>query len=106
MQAMHHHIGETIKRLRTEKNLSQEALGQSIGATKSYIWKMENRTPADPSIKNLKAIADVLGVSIGYLLSESQTGQESEQDTSYWEKYLRMDDDVKSKVRQFIDMFG
>ena len=104
MPQEHHHIGEKIKRLRTEKKLSLEALGSAIGTSRGYIWKLENRTPAEPSIKNLKAIADELGVSIGYLLSDNAAVQESEQDASYWEKYLRMDDDVKSKVRQFIDM--
>lgn len=97
-------IGRNIKRLREEKNMTIQKLADRIGAKKSYIWKLENRTPKNPSTVRLTEIADVLGVSVGSLLQENSSIGELEEDHFAWEKYKKLDSETKSKVRQFIDM--
>lgn len=63
--------GEKIKSARTEAGLSQEQLAEKLNVSRSAVakWESEGGTP---DIGNLKNIADLLGVSIDYLLKESE----------------------------------
>jgi DNA-binding XRE family transcriptional regulator len=52
-------MGETLKKIRIEKNLTQEQLGEMIGVQKSQIEKLENnfiKTPLDIILKTMKAL--------------------------------------------------
>jgi len=100
------HIGQNIRRLRIEQNLTIEKLANMVGSHKGYIWKLENKTPDNPSSQKLKAIADVLNVSVTYLMAENPGEPDREQDAFYWEKYKKFDPKTRQKVRQFIDMMG
>ncbi|MED1851865.1 transcriptional repressor LexA [Brevibacillus borstelensis] len=59
-------LGERIRKLRTEKGLSLEQVGESIGMTKSALSKVE-RGEVSVSFENLFGIAKVLGVSLDTL---------------------------------------
>ena len=63
--------GEKIKSARTEAGLSQEQLAEKLNVSRSAVakWESEGGTP---DIENLKNIANLLGVSIDYLLKESE----------------------------------
>jgi len=63
--------GEKIKSARTEAGLSQEQLAEKLNVSRSAVakWESEGGTP---DVENLKNIADLLGVSIDYLLKESE----------------------------------
>jgi len=56
-----------LKQLREEKGITQEALGNAIGQTKSNISKYERGT-LEPSIDTLKQIAQFFDVSIDFLI--------------------------------------
>ncbi len=61
-------IGKKIKRIRTEKLMTQRELaGDEI--TRNMLSQIENGS-AQPSLSTIKYLADRLGVPIGYLLSE------------------------------------
>lgn len=60
-------IGERIRRLRREANLSQEELGQSSGMSTSYISRLETGE-VNPTIDALSRIVRVFGLSIDGLL--------------------------------------
>lgn len=64
-------IGEKIKSARTEAGLSQEQLAEKLNVSRSAVakWESEGGTP---DVENLKNIANLLGVSIDYLLKESE----------------------------------
>ena len=55
-----------IKKLRKEKDITQEELAAAIGATKSAI-SMYERGERKPSFEIADALADYFDVSIGYL---------------------------------------
>lgn len=49
-------LGETLKELRTEKNMTQEFVAESLGVSRQAVSKWENGT-SEPSTSNLIAIA-------------------------------------------------
>ena len=62
-------LGNKIRMLRTEKNITLKGLADKVNVTASLISQIE-RGLANPSISSLKAIADVLEVSVAELLEE------------------------------------
>lgn len=57
-----------IKKIRKEKNITQEQLANVLGLQRSVISKYENGM-IDPSVSQAKKIADILGVSLFELLN-------------------------------------
>jgi transcriptional regulator with XRE-family HTH domain len=53
--------GELLKKLREERNLTQEALAEKVNVTRHAIMKYELGAQ-DPSIRMLCMISDALGV--------------------------------------------
>ena len=65
-------LGQRIARLRKEKKLTQEDLAKKFNVTTQAISKWENDLSA-PDISILKELANTLGVTIDYLLSNETT---------------------------------
>lgn len=63
-------LGETIKRLRLESGLSQAALAERLSVVRQTVSKWEQGLSA-PDSDMLLRIAEVLGVSVGELLGET-----------------------------------
>lgn len=68
---MNETVGERIKRLRLDAGLSQRDLGQR-GASFAYICRIEAGT-RNPSVRALRKLAGVLGVTAPYL----ETGRDT-----------------------------
>lgn len=60
-------LGQNIKKLRTERGLKQEELGERVWASKQSVSNWENGNIM-PSIEVLVRLADFFGVSTDYLL--------------------------------------
>jgi transcriptional regulator with XRE-family HTH domain len=60
-------IGQNIKRLRTEKGMTQTELGNELGLGKSYICQLE-RDSKTPTLALGNQIAEVFNVPINELL--------------------------------------
>src|SRR3989442_10540110 len=67
-------IGQRLRRLRTERRLSQRELA-SPGVSYAYISRIEAGT-RQPSVKALRMLARKLGVSAEYLETGSELGAE------------------------------
>lgn len=64
-------LGEKIYRLRTEKNLSQEAFGESLGVSRQSVSKWETGQSV-PELDKIAAISELFGVTTDYLLKEKE----------------------------------
>ena len=64
-------LGQKITKLRKDKKLSQADIASAIGVSRDAISKYE-RGDIVPSVENAKRIADVLEVSLDYLVSEEE----------------------------------
>src|SRR5438477_12152868 len=87
-------IGQRLRRLRTERRLSQRELS-SPGVSYAYISRIEAGT-RQPSVKALRMLARKLGVSAGYLETGSELNQEEERELRLAdaELKLRLDEDA------------
>jgi transcriptional regulator with XRE-family HTH domain len=61
-------VGRNVKRIRSEKGLSQEAFSEKSGFSQQYISGLENGK-RNPTIITLRELADALGVSHVVLVS-------------------------------------
>lgn len=60
-------FGNQIKRIRISKNMSQEKLALEAGLDRSYVGQVE-RGERNPSLKNVKRIAEAMNVSLSNLM--------------------------------------
>lgn len=88
--------GEYLKKLRTEKGLSQDALGEVLGISRQSVskWEQGNSTP---DIDNIGKLAEFYGVSIDSLVKG-----EPDEEVKVSEN---TDDEEKEKVLELIDEF-
>ncbi len=63
-------LGERIKELRDEKNLSQKALAERVGVTQQAVAKWEGGK-SEPDSKTLITLADFFGCTVDYLIGKS-----------------------------------
>ena len=64
-------FGEKLKEARKEAGLSQEQLAQKLSVSRSAVAKWES-DKGMPDVNNLKAMAQLLDVSVDYLLDEDE----------------------------------
>lgn len=60
---MHHQLGNSIKKLREERNLTLKNVSEMTGLSIGFLSQVE-RDITDPSISSLKKIAEAFGVRI------------------------------------------
>lgn len=76
-------LGDKLKKLRIEHNLTQTQLGKMIGVSGAYIQQLEKGTKRNPSILILMNLEDSLDTNIRILL---------EDDPELWEHFLNNTD--------------
>ncbi|MGX7195905.1 helix-turn-helix domain-containing protein [Enterococcus olivae] len=69
-------LGEKIKDTRKEAGLTQEELANKLMVSRQAVTKWETETGL-PDIENLKLIAQLLSVSVDYLLNDGETVEKS-----------------------------
>ena len=84
-------IGERIKKLRLQSGLTQEELGNSIGAIKQTINKYENGTITNIPTDKIEARAKVFGVSEAFIMG--------------WEKEYVEEDDIPRDKEALLEYF-
>lgn len=65
-------IGDNVKLIRNEKKLTQAALAEKMGISRSYLSDIENNRK-NPSSKTIESLAEKLGVSMLYLTTGEKT---------------------------------
>ena len=70
MDTIEKSFGDRIRELRKEKQLSQEELAFKAGVHRTYLGGIE-RGERNPSLRNISAIADALGISLSELFNYS-----------------------------------
>lgn len=57
-------LGETVKKLRKERNMTQEALAKKVGISRATLSKLENGQIAQISVVTLNDILNHLGYEL------------------------------------------
>ena len=84
-------LGEKLKKLRTDKGITQEALAEKLFVSRTAISKWESDR-GYPSIETLKAISNFFSVSIDDLLSSDELLTIAQEDSR--QKETRLKDSV------------
>ena len=66
MKPLNKKIGEKLKKIRTQKGMSQGDIAKKLGVHRSYISGIE-RGIRNPTVKNIERLADALGVDVSAL---------------------------------------
>jgi XRE family transcriptional regulator of biofilm formation len=69
-------IGEHIKQLRAERNLSLAQLAELSGVNKSYLSKVERGLQKNPSISIVRKLSVAFDVSLDELTSQDESVEE------------------------------
>lgn len=62
-------IGSKIKKLRLEKDMTQEELARKADIPYATLLKIENDTVKNPTINTLQKLAQALEVSVDFLIN-------------------------------------
>lgn len=75
MTTIQRQFGERVRELRLARGLSQEELASMAGVHRTYLGSIE-RAERNPSLKNIAAIAEALGVTLSELFSLKDMSQQ------------------------------
>lgn len=96
-------LGDKIRTLRKEKRLSLDQLADQAETSKSYLWELENRDSANPTLEKVKRIAEVLGVTPEFLLDNKETTPSDEvADRAFFRKYQKLPPQTKQKLQEIL----
>jgi transcriptional regulator with XRE-family HTH domain len=97
-------IGKIIADLRKERDMSQSELANKTGISQVMVGKYE-RGDASPSVEVAKKIADVLGVSLDYLVGEGINSKLDKQALKRLQDLEHLEDDKKKTLFDLIDTY-
>jgi transcriptional regulator with XRE-family HTH domain len=99
-------LREKLKELRPKKGYSLDELARLSGASKSYLWELENREERKPSAEKLVDIARVLDTTTDYLVDENAAFDDKQVKEAFFRKFNKLDDDTKGRVMDMIDTWS
>lgn len=67
-------FGKTLKKLRTERDISQEEFAANVGLHRTYISQLE-RGLKSPSLRTLEKICDELNISLVQLMEHIESAR-------------------------------
>jgi len=97
-------IGKRITELRKEKKWSQTDLAKAVEASRDIIGKYERNENA-PSVEMACKLADVLEVSVDFLLGRKQFGKYDKETVKRLEDIQNLDSDTKTRLFNIIDTY-
>ncbi len=101
---------KNLKKLRTEKRISQQHLASILGISQQSINKYENHN-VEPDISILIAIAEYFDTTIDYLVGKNDNrdlleSNFSEHEKNLITKYRKLNDSEKVCVNTLIETYG
>jgi len=93
-------IGEKIRKLREEKNLSQKEVALTIELDRSQFSRIETNK-SEATVSTLEKIAQTLGVKTAYFFQESQPLEVNAFDKTLVEK-VKLIDDLEDQQKNYI----
>lgn len=104
---------KNLKKLRTEKGISQQKLAEYIGVSQQSINKYENHD-IEPDITTLTLFANFFGTSIDYLVGNTDINHKIEKvepfelneiELQFINKFRKLSDDEKESILNVIDIY-
>ena len=101
-------LGDKLRQRRKELGLTLDKLVEKSGASKSYIWELENsKTQLRPSAEKLTDIAKALDVTLEFLIDKTgQTSKTEAVDVAFYREYQEMKPEMKEKLRHMAKLLN
>jgi transcriptional regulator with XRE-family HTH domain len=98
-------LGNIIKQLRIENNLTQEELGKMVGLKKAAIHKYESGIVQNMKRTTISKLANIFNVSPSYLLgyTDERTLQPTKQENELINLILQLTDEETEELSKFVD---
>lgn len=105
---------KNLKKLRTQKGISQQQLANAIGISQQSINKYENHK-IEPDINTLIAFADFFNTSVDYLIGNTEINHVIEEITHYdlnedesllIEGYRKLNEKEKISIKMVIENYN
>lgn len=98
-------LGNIIKQLRIENNLTQEELGKMVGLKKAAIHKYESGIVQNMKRTTISKLANIFNVSPSYLLgyTDDRTLQPTQQENELINLILQLTDEETEELSKFVD---
>ncbi len=98
-------LGEKIRAERKRLKLTLEELAEKIGASKSYVWELENKPVVRPSAEKMMRLAEVFGARVEFLLDNDRTDiQPSDREEQFFRQYAGLPDDKKRQLEGILEV--
>lgn len=96
-------LGDKIRKLRKDKSMSLDALAEAADMSKSYLWELENRDTANPTMDKVAKIATVLGVTPEFLTNDEQSDvTNTVADKAFFRKYEKLPPETKKQLQDIL----
>ena len=96
-------LGDKIRAERKRLKLTLDKLAEKTDSSKSYIWELENRPVERPSAEKISKIAEVLEVTVEYLLDDGkQTPTKSDADEVFFRRIGQLDPTKRAQLEKFL----
>lgn len=96
-------LGEKIRKLRKEHGFSLDGLADKTDISKSYLWELENRDTANPTMEKVAKLAEILQVTPEFLLnSDDVEPSETVADRAFFRKYQKLSAPTKQKLQEIL----
>lgn len=96
-------LGDKIRKLRKEQGYSLDGLADATEMSKSYLWELENRDTANPTMEKVAKLAETLGVTPEFLLDNDETDpSEAVADRAFFRKYQKLSTPTKQKLQEIL----
>jgi SOS-response transcriptional repressor LexA len=92
-----------IKKIKKEKNLTNEALAEMSGISIGTLNKLLSGASADPKFSTLCALSDALGVSIDEMMGRKKNTEPSYIKSEHFQKYMELDKDGRDAVNRVLE---
>ncbi len=97
-------LGEKIRTERKRLKLTLDGLAEKTGSSKSYIWELENRPVVRPSAEKISKIADVLGITVEFLLDDKkQEFTDSDINQVFFRRVSQLDETKRGQLEKFLN---
>jgi len=98
----HMPFSDRLSALRKQRGLTQEALSDLIGVTKTQVYRYENGS-SQPTLDVIKHLALALSVTTDQLIFEEGERQPDDSLTLLLEGITRLDPDEKHVIREMVE---
>lgn len=96
-------LGDKIRRLRQALPYSLDRLAEETEISKSYLWELENRNTANPTLEIVTKLAAKLGVTREFLLNDDQVDPTAEvADRAFFRKYKNLKPETKQQIQNIL----